>query len=79
MLHRSVGLDPFGRQVVPRLDGQHDRNALLMGLVEAVEAGELTAEHEGMPVQDVQVLKAALDENLDQKLQELARLALLIG
>ena len=40
-LHETIGLDPFRRHVVSRLDGQHDLDWLWRDLASAVDKGEI--------------------------------------
>jgi len=75
--HKSVTLDSFGRRLIRRLDGTHDRAALTGCAIEAIAEGELTVKRGG------QVLKQpdpkTLSEIIDGVLSQLTRSALLVN
>ena len=80
LLHEKVDLDePLDATLVPRLDGTHDRAALLDALVHAWNEGDIrwpgVDDPAGSaPVQTRELLRAALED----RLEELRRLALLV-
>ena len=65
-LHETIGLDPFRRHVVSRLDGEHDLDWLWRDLASAVDKGEIDATPNSM-------------ESLDEILEWCRDRALLIG
>lgn len=78
--HERVNLNPFEGFVLERLDGRHDRAALLEALWTGLGAnGNLVLRHEDPPVTDPARLRELLAEELELKLHWLARVALLIG
>jgi methyltransferase-like protein len=63
---------------VQRLDGQHDRQALLDDLLAGpVAEGAITLEREGQPIGDRDQLRELLAEEIERRLTWLARAALL--
>jgi hypothetical protein len=68
----------FERQVVQRLDGAHDRPALLKVLGELVQKNELTVQFEGEAVKDPTRLASMLGEALEQQLGRLAKQSLVV-
>ena len=77
--HRTIVLGPFDALVLPRLDGQRDRRALLDSLVEAATSGVFTIDREGRPITDAAQLRGILGPTLDASLGQFARNALLVG
>jgi methyltransferase-like protein/cyclopropane fatty-acyl-phospholipid synthase-like methyltransferase len=77
--HETVLLGDLDREVLERLDGQHDRAALLRALTEAVRQGTLSIEREGVPVADAEKVQGVLKDGLNDALHRLAANALLIG
>lgn len=75
--HETVVLDELKRQVLMRLDGQHDRNMLLNELFDLVRTGGANLEQNGKPVSDPAELRSLLEQLLDEDLSTLASLALL--
>ena len=71
--HVPVDLDEFGRQIIRRLDGRHDRKALAESMQEAVASGRIrvdNAEKAG---------PAALSNAVDEALSRICSLSLLVG
>ncbi len=76
--HRRIGLDgDLARQVIVRLDGQHDRQAILSELVEPVVSGKVEARIAGERITDPARIRAMLAERLETCLADLARHGLL--
>lgn len=76
--HEPVPLGAFERQVVQRLDGAHDRTALLKVLGDLVQQNELTVQFEGEAVKDPKRLESMLGEALEQQLGRLAKQSLVV-
>ena len=76
--HRTCDLGQLECQLMRYLDGSRDRTAVLNELVEAVTRGEMELQRDGQPLQDVQVVRQLLGENLEPSLRQLARNALLM-
>ena len=76
--HRLVEMPGFDHAVLRLLDGEHDRPALVRGLVELVQKGEFELARDGKPVTEVVDLKAILEGELEGALQRLAQGALLV-
>ena len=77
--HETVVLDEFRRQIVQRLDGEHDREALVEALKALVGTGVLRVTQENAAVTEAGALSALLEQGLEQALPTLASSALLIG
>lgn len=78
--HHTLRLtDPLDRVLLARLDGGHDRAALLAVLAREADEGRLRLSVEGRPVTDPAVRATALSRLLEEKLQRLAEQALLEG
>jgi methyltransferase-like protein len=76
--HERVQLEPLDRLIVQRLDGRHDRQALLTELLAGpVAQGAITLEREGQPVEDPVELREIAAEEIDNRLTWLAHAALL--
>ena len=76
--HERVQLEPSDRALMTSLDGEHDRSALVEALQDGpVAQGILVVQREGETVQDVTEKRELLAEGLEQRLQWLARAALL--
>ena len=74
--HRSVSISKFASRVILRLDGRHDRAALLPSVREAVAAGDLVIQRQNQAMQDPPA--TLLDAALEQTLQQLAASSLLV-
>jgi methyltransferase-like protein len=78
-LHEEVPLTPLLHHLLPHLDGKHDHAALLDIMVELAKQKKITLQQSGAAITDAAKLKIALKSQLDKTLQEIAKLALLIG
>lgn len=76
-LHEQVKLDDLGRHVLHRLDGRHDRRALIETVDEAVKSGVMAASGTGRATENVD--SAFLSQAVDAALKLAAESALLIG
>jgi methyltransferase-like protein len=76
--HRGIELSKFDRLVLGRLDGKHDRPALLEELVDLVARGEFTMHKDDGPILDDREIRSHLAAALDESLRGLARSALLL-
>jgi cyclopropane fatty-acyl-phospholipid synthase-like methyltransferase len=77
--HRTVELNDLERLLLERLDGRHDRAALLEGLMDAVAQGECEMQHQGQPLRDRAKVREVLGESLEPSLRRLAYNALLVS
>lgn len=78
--HRTISLeDPMSRYFLQLLDGTRNRTALLDDLTAFVASGGTTVQKDGEPVEALQAVRQRLASQLEQKLAELAQLALLTG
>lgn len=78
--HEQVNLDDTSCQLLPYLDGAHDRPALLTVLEEWAAEDHLEIEKkDGQRITDVAEVRQVLTGLLDIKLRELGRTALLVG
>jgi methyltransferase-like protein len=77
--HERVTLSDSERQVLIRLDGGRDRQALTEALTMLCLTGTLTARHDGQPVREPERVWASVNNALPGMLTRLARLALLVG
>jgi methyltransferase-like protein len=75
--HRLVNLSDLERVVLPHLDGNHDREALLEVLAAAAANGVLAIEADGQRLQASAPMRGLLAEPLENGLRRLAALALL--
>lgn len=76
--HMRVDLSPLAAVVVRRLDGQHDRTALVEALVDAVLDGSLDMGPDAA-AQGREALREPLGEQLDRTLAALAGCGALVG
>ncbi len=79
--HEGVAVDDeVAYRLLPCVDGQHDRSALLDHLIGLVRDGSLVAQAEnGRPYQECENLEALLKAAVDQALRRLANAALLVA
>ena len=75
--HENVPVDATSREVLARLDGLHDRPALLDQLRIAVNEGRLDVRSHGQAIDDPSRLASVLVEALDVALRRLAAAGLL--
>ena len=76
--HETTDLNEFSRHLLPLLDGEHDRDAVLRALEQRVAEGVLVAEQHGKRVTQQPAVLKLLTEALDYTLPLLARSALLL-
>ena len=79
MLHSPVGLNPVHRQILRRLDGEHDLDSLVNCLEEDVRSGELKIESDGAELDNQEQQRAALKTVVRDALDQFARMALLVN
>ena len=71
--------DPLVRILITLCDGTRDRAALIEGLAEAVNKGELHVQEQGWPVQEPKRVRSLLEKICDGSLEKLHRIGLLAG
>lgn len=76
--HVRVDVDPAAAAIVRRLDGEHDRAALVEGLMEDVAAGKLRVEGEAGALEP-EVLRGELGGLVERTLTALAVHGVLVG
>lgn len=80
VLHGSVKIeDLLGRHLLSLLDGTRDRNALVAELEALVRSGAATVQKDGVVMENPREIHQLLADGMEEKLRELARLALLVG
>ena len=79
LLHEQVQLDVLDSHLLTSLDGTRDRAALLDVLVDLATNGTIVATQDGDVIEDPDAVKTVLDQQLEARLQELARRALLLS
>jgi methyltransferase-like protein len=77
--HERVDLAEADRYLLRQLDGRHDRAALLSSLTKAMADGALVLQVGEQEVRDPQQAQSVLAQELEHKLDGLARAALLVG
>jgi len=77
--HELIELDDAARNLLPYLDGLHDRQALLRELVEAIDRGDVSILVDGLPVAKGAAVADTLESTLDLSLRHLARVACLVA
>jgi methyltransferase-like protein len=75
--HEILALSPVDRYLVPLLDGDHDRQALLDALLDLFRTNAIRVENSGQRVLDEQVARQLLGRQVDTLPQRLADLKLL--
>jgi methyltransferase-like protein len=75
--HESVRLNDLDRHVLPILDGDHDREAIVAALTDCVSSGALVIHDRGMSVDDPVRISDILADQLDACLKRLAHAALI--
>ena len=75
--HEPLSLDALSRHVIRRLDGRHDRPALVGSLQDAIASGQMTVKRHDAPVD--QVDSDVLYNVLDNVLTRFSRLGLLVN
>ncbi|MCB9717569.1 MAG: methyltransferase regulatory domain-containing protein [Myxococcales bacterium] len=76
--HRLVELDRAQRQLVTRLDGEHDRAQLLAELTELVLSDELQLTLDGRPLRERAEIQAPLEHVVQRALQGMVDRAMLL-
>jgi methyltransferase-like protein/trans-aconitate methyltransferase len=76
--HQMVTLMDFDQLVLPHLDGQHDRAALLAEMQRAVQNGVFSIRSQGRPITDPEEAAPILARLLEESLRRLAAGALLM-
>jgi methyltransferase-like protein len=78
--HEDVAVEGgFERHLLQLLDGSRDRAALFGDLAKLVEIGTLTVEKDGKPVADLTIARQTIAIELENKLAEIGRNALLVA
>jgi methyltransferase-like protein/SAM-dependent methyltransferase len=77
--HETVHVNDLERGILRRLDGEHDRAALVAELVRAGLEGQLLVEKAGVAICDYDGLQSEFGELIDRHLPVLADNALLVG
>lgn len=77
--HEAIRLHDLERKLLPLLDGQHDRPALLSELVNGALAGQLEVQQGEAVLQDATAIRTALEGMLNSSLTGLVGKSLLIG
>jgi SAM-dependent methyltransferase/methyltransferase-like protein len=77
--HQLVRLDRAQRQIVQRLDGEHDQERLCAELTELVVEGELQLTVDGRPLRERSSLRAPLAHVVEQTLGKMVSQALLLA
>ncbi|MEW4530011.1 class I SAM-dependent methyltransferase [Maioricimonas sp. JC845] len=77
--HEQVRLDTLNAHLLRRLDGAHDRNALLEVLCQLHADGTIVATRDGEPFDDPDTVAGVLEEQLDMRIGELAGMGLLLA
>ena len=77
--HESLKVEGLTHFLLPHLDGQHDRAALLELIVKLAEEGKIAPMAADEQTPDAQQLRAELDQELDETLRGMSRAALLVG
>lgn len=78
LFHEQVALDVVNAHLVRLLDGTRDRTALLQSLVELAAQGSIVATKNGQVIEDQGSVAEVLGSQLETRLQELARMGLLL-
>ncbi|MEX0677630.1 MAG: class I SAM-dependent methyltransferase [Pirellulales bacterium] len=77
--HQSVTLDAVTQNIIRHLDGEHDHESLLRGLVASVERGDVSILVGGIPATSGEAVSGVLHDTLQQSLRTLAANALLVA
>jgi hypothetical protein len=75
--HEVVRLNELDRHLVPLLDGDHDRAALVTKLTEVAKSGRMNVQRDNVPLRDEAEIRQALDSVIEQALANVARLGIL--
>ena len=79
LAHQPVALTEFDRQLLPYLDGAHNRSTLLKIMLERYKQGFLTVAQDGKPVTEEHRARPILAQTLDLQLPRLAAAGLLVA
>lgn len=77
--HRLIHLDRAQRQLVQRLDGEHDHERLQEELTELVVDGTLQLTLDGKPLRDRKAIRAPLAHAVEQALAQMVGQAMLLS
>jgi methyltransferase-like protein/SAM-dependent methyltransferase len=77
--HELVTVDVVNAHLLRLLDGSRDRQALSAALLRLAADGDIVATRNGQVIDKPEEYAAVLDEQLDSRLQDLARSALLVA
>ncbi len=77
--HANVQLNEFQRNLMLRLDGSHDHEALVEEFARMVAIGALRVLDAGQPTSDPARVRQMLTGSIEESLQQLASAALLIA
>lgn len=75
--NEPVVMDEFSRQIIQRLDGEHDRDALVAELAELARTGVLVIRQDAGAPTDPAGVRDFLGKAVDQTLLQLAKVAML--
>lgn len=76
--HEIVNLDVVAQALIPLLDGEHDRDALMEALVKKAQDGTLTLRANDQPITDEAQIRHVMEQALDKTLENCAKSALLV-
>jgi len=79
LVHTAINLTEFDRQLLPYLDGAHNRAGLLKVLLERYKQGFLKLAQDGHPITEEHRARPILAQTLDTQLPRLAAAALLVA
>jgi methyltransferase-like protein/2-polyprenyl-3-methyl-5-hydroxy-6-metoxy-1,4-benzoquinol methylase len=77
--HDRVMLDSFARHLAPLLNGERDRASLVEALANLVANDSLVVNVEGKPISEPAEVHKVMTAELERKLHDLGRLALLVA
>lgn len=79
MFHELVPVDVVNAHLLRLLDGSHDRHALSEALIRLAAEGDIVATRNGQVIDKTEEYAAVLADQLEARLQDLARSALLVA
>jgi methyltransferase-like protein/2-polyprenyl-3-methyl-5-hydroxy-6-metoxy-1,4-benzoquinol methylase len=77
--HEVVRLNELDKQLIPLLDGTNDRASLITKLTEIARTGAMNVRREELTLSEPAEIRAALESIIDQALNNVAKLAVLVG
>ena len=77
--HQPVNITEFDRQLLPLLDGTHDRASLIYHIMKKFKKGDLTVAQNNVRITDEVRAQEILGQTLDNQLPKIAQAALLQG